>query len=92
MGVKELFVPLAGEIGAAEERPEASALDMALSMAASLHAHVEAYFCAPPTGHGEAILPAGPPDPPTRAAASAVAGTPLRARVPPVDSVDKTNT
>jgi len=61
MGFKKLFVPLTGLAGEADANPEAAALEAALNMGIGVDAHVEAYFCAPPSGPGEAILPAGLP-------------------------------
>ena len=61
MSFKKLFVPLTGLAGEGATTAEACALDMALSMGASLDAHVEAYFCAPASGPSESLLPAGLP-------------------------------
>ncbi len=61
MSFKKIMVPLTGWSGTQEYNPESDALDMALSMADAIDAHVEAYLCAPHAGPTEALIPDGLP-------------------------------
>lgn len=58
---RTILVPLSGWADDTEGSPDADALNMALSMAKEIEAHVEAFHCAPSTGSGSTVLPAGLP-------------------------------